>query len=51
MTRYNSGTVQSCFAKQNQFVEELGAPELQKLYNVEDLRRKVPEVLNNTGKK
>jgi two-component system cell cycle sensor histidine kinase/response regulator CckA len=51
MTGYSSETVQSRFLKQNRFVEELGAPVLQKPYNVEVLGRKVREVLNNAGKK
>jgi signal transduction histidine kinase/CheY-like chemotaxis protein len=51
MTGYSSETVQSRFVKQNRFVEELGAPVLQKPYNVEVLGRKIREVLDSVRKK
>jgi signal transduction histidine kinase len=51
MTGYSSETVQSRFVKQNRFVEELGAPVLQKPYNVEILGRKIREVLDSARKK
>jgi signal transduction histidine kinase/DNA-binding response OmpR family regulator len=51
MTGYSSETVQSRFVKQNRFVEELGAPVLQKPYNVEVLGRKIREVLDGVMKR
>jgi CheY-like chemotaxis protein len=46
MTGYSSETVQSRFLKQNKFIEDLGAPVIQKPYNVEAIGRKIREVLD-----
>jgi CheY-like chemotaxis protein len=51
MTGYSAETVQSRFLKQNKFVEELGAPVLQKPYNIEALARTIREGLDDAHKK